>query len=115
MNDDQHLQSYHDLTPELRQVVDNATEPLARRYSPLLAEHVISQATYRAYHAGRHDALAELMPTRMVATTLKVTTSRVRQLARAMGIGWEIGGERLFRPEDVEALRNRPDGRRKSK
>lgn len=114
MNDDQHLQAYHDLTPELRQVVDNATEPLARRYSPFLAEDVVSKAAYRAYHAGRHDALADLMSTQMAADSLGITPHRVRRLAIDMGLGWKLGTELLFRAEDVDALRNRPDGRRKT-
>lgn len=114
MTDDQHMQAYHDLTPELRQVVDNATGPLQRRYSPHLAEHVISGAAYRAYQAGRHDALADLMSTRMTADSLGITPHRVRRLAIDMGLGWKLGTELLFRAEDVEALRNRPDGRRKA-
>lgn len=114
MNDDQHMQAYHDLNPELRQYVDNATEPLARKFSPHLAEHVICGAVHRAYGAGRHDALADLMSTQMVANILGITPHRVRALAHQMGLGWVIGRERLFRAEDVEALRNRPDGRRKA-
>lgn len=114
MTDDQHMQAYHDLTAELQAIVNIATEPLTRRYSPFLAEDVISKAAYRAYHAGRHDALADLMSTKMAADSLGITPHRVRRLAIDMGVGWKLGTELLFRAEDVEALRNRPDGRRKT-
>lgn len=105
MNDDQHVQAYHDLNAELRQYVDNATGPLARKFSPHLAEHVISGAVQRAYVAGRHDALAELVPVETAELTLGVKRSYIHRLSRTHGIGWTIGRERLFRPQDIEALR----------
>lgn len=66
------------------------------------------------YAAGRAAALAELRTTEQVATELGLSVSRVRALARSRRVGWEVGRDRrqiLFRPEDVDAMRVRVNGR----
>lgn len=74
----------------------------------------IAHAAMAGYQQGRVDALAELLTTQQVADTLGIDVSRVRALARQRQVGWLIGVDRLYRPEDVDALRERrPAGRPK--
>lgn len=73
----------------------------------------IAHAAMAGYQQGRADALAALLTTAQAAAALGVGDSRVRQLARATGIGWNVGRDWLFRPEDIERLRARPDSRRR--
>jgi hypothetical protein len=79
-----------------------------------MLRQMLANPIARAYHQGRIDALSELMPAAVVAEQLGIGKVRLHRVAKQMGIGWVIGSERLFAPEDVEVLRNRPDGRRKS-
>lgn len=48
-----------------------------------------------------------LMSTEQVAAQLSISTGRVRQLARARGVGRMVGRGRLFTADDVEILRRR--------
>lgn len=64
-----------------------------------------------AYAAGRADALADLLTSEQVAAQLGLSVQRVRALARSRDVGWRIGRDVLFRPEDVEAIRDRRPGR----
>ena len=101
------------LEPDLHTTVAQSVTDLGSRGSPILAERVIAKAAHHAYHLGRHEALRELLTTQMVAAMIGVTEAYVRRKARELGVGWNIGRDWLFRPEDVETLRNRPDRRRK--
>ena len=51
--------------------------------------------------------------TREVADDLGINVSRVRVLADQLGIGRKIGRDWVFSAADLEALRRRPDRRRK--
>lgn len=115
--DDQHVQAYYDLTPMLRAIVDKAFESLQTRYSPAVAEHVIAQAVARAYNEGRHTAISELMTTDDAALQLGKSRRMVQLRSQQHEIGWEIGRDRLYRPEDVDQLRAifATDGRRSPK
>lgn len=53
----------------------------------------------------------ELLTSAEVAETLGVSLRRVQQLARSRGVGQQVGREWLFRPEDVEQMRDRKPGR----
>lgn len=100
----------------IRPFVDDAVARIADRYRglPETAADRLTPPIAHAYHQGRHDALSQLMPVDAVASLLGVTRSYVHRLAREADIGWTIGRERLFTPTDVEAMRNRPDGRRRT-
>lgn len=74
-------------------------------------EAVVAKALHEGYRRGRVDALAELRTAKDVAADLGITTGRLRVAARQLGVGWDIGPDRLYRAEDVEALRNRVHGR----
>ncbi len=63
----------------------------------------------RAYQQGRHDAVSELRTSDEVATELGISRRAVQYRAAKLGVGWQVGPRAiLFRPEDVEALRNAP-------
>lgn len=81
--------------------------------SPMRAQHLAMDALFRGYQAGRMDAMTELMTTQDMADTLGVHQSRVRAIAQRRGIGWLIGRDRLFRPEDIERMRPGKPGRPK--
>ena len=48
-----------------------------------------------------------LYTTQQAADTLGLTTGRVRQLARALGIGRKVGRDHLFTEQDIERLQQR--------
>lgn len=91
--------------------VDDALPLDGRAVSPVVARRVALDTMASAYAAGKQDALAGLMSTQEVATILGVTRVQVYRLARSRDLGWDVGRERLFRPEDVEAMRDRKLGR----
>ena len=51
--------------------------------------------------------------TRQVAEEIGVNVQRVRKLAGDLGIGRKVGRDWVFSGDDLEALRRRPDRRRK--
>ena len=51
--------------------------------------------------------ITEYKTTEQVAAELKITTGRVRQIARALGVGVMIGRGRLFSADDLAAMRAR--------
>lgn len=69
------------------------------------ARHVCTQLAQRAYTEGRHAAIRELQTTDDAVAALGVTRAYVNRLASRHNIGWHIGRDRLFRPEDIETLR----------
>jgi hypothetical protein len=72
---------------------------------------IIARALHEGYRRGRVDALADLLTTEQVAAELGLTAPRIRALAQSRNVGWKIGRDYLFRPEDVAALRVRIPGR----
>lgn len=47
------------------------------------------------------------------ATACNLSVPRVKQLAINLHVGRKVGRDWVFTAEDIEALRNRPDRRRK--
>jgi len=105
------------LNPVLAPDVERASEALAPRgvprpYSPVVTATVLAQLAQRAYQWGRDDAVRELLTTAQAAAQLGVSEQRVRQLAQARGVGWQISrGVWLFRPEDLARMQDRTPGR----
>lgn len=104
-----------DLT--LSQMVDNAVGELlngqaARTVSHDRAAHVLSILAQRVAVQAADMALSSLLTTDTVATILNVIPRRVRALAKARGVGWQVSrGTWIFRPDDVEKLRPYAIGR----
>lgn len=91
---------------EYHRLVDTLTTPARLRDAGTVAK-----ALHEGYQRGRVDALAELLTTEQVAAALGISVRRVQSLARARAVGWRIGRDILFRPEDLGALRDRLPGR----
>lgn len=89
------------LSPEIARTLDE----LASLVPATMAREVLDALAHRAYEHGRAAAIAELLTTQQVAALLGVTDSHVRRLAGQHEVGWLIGRDRLYRPEDVERLR----------
>lgn len=70
-------------------------------------EHVLRAVAARAWADGRAALTLEMRTAGQVAASLGITPAYVRRLARRYDIGWNIGRDWLFRPEDVETLRAR--------
>lgn len=99
------------LAETVARIDDLTARPLV---SPAIASRIALDAAHAAYQAGRAAAVAELMTTEQAARSIGRAPRTVQQLARAHGIGWQISRNTwLFRPEDVEQLRDRPVGRPK--
>lgn len=98
--------------PTLAPVVDRGVSDLVDRprlIGEAVARTVIARVAWEGYQAGRADAIGELLTVPEAAAALGIDASQVRRLAAARGLGWQIErGVRLFRPEDVEAMRSRP-------
>lgn len=98
------------LEMELIRIEDDA-RPDRGAFSPMRAQQLAMDALYRGYQAGRTDAIMELMTTEQMADELGISVRRVQVIAKRRGVGWEIGRDRLFRQEDVEAMRPGKPGR----
>lgn len=61
----------------------------------------------RIHTEGENMTIEQLLTSKQVAAMLGVTHGRIRQLTKSTGIGTKIGSAWIFRPADVEALRNR--------
>lgn len=103
-----------DLWPALEQQLERAIPGGIPARSPAALATALAHAAMAGYQQGQHDALAEIATTAQAAIILGITERRVRQLADAGGIGWNIGRDWLFSPADIEAMRARPDGRRRT-
>ncbi len=93
--------------------IEDDTRPDRGVVSPMRAQAVAMDALYRGYQAGRTDAIMELMTTEQMAGELGVSVRRVQAIANRRGVGWSIGRDVLFRPEDIEAMRPGKPGRPK--
>lgn len=94
--------------PVLSRAIERGVSDLVDRprlIGAAVARTVLARVAWESYQRGRADAVAELLTTDQVAAALGVTDRRVRQLAEKRDLGWAIGRDRLFRPEDVEAMR----------
>ena len=80
---------------------------------PAAASAIALDALYGGYLMGQRDAMASLMTTQDMADALGVNQQRVRALARAREVGWQIGRDRLFVRADVERMRPGKPGRPK--
>lgn len=69
------------------------------------ARTIAGQLAQRAYQTGRDAAIRDLQTTDDAVATLGVTRQHVLRLSRRHEIGWHIGRDRLYRPEDIETLR----------
>lgn len=90
--------------------IDRAVDALSGRNGAQMvtetrARHVAEQLAQRAYETGRHAAIRELQTTDNAVATLGITRAYVNRLATRHNIGWHIGRDRLFRPEDIEQMR----------
>lgn len=59
------------------------------------------------------EAIIHLYTAKQVAEILDMNPVYVRRIAREVNAGWLYGDQWLYTPGDIEALRNRGDGRRK--
>src|SRR5690606_2813538 len=82
---------------------------------PVPLRTVLSAALHRAYQCGMHEAYRQLRTSDEAADELGVRPVTIRKHARTYGIGWRIGRDWLFRPEDMARLQGivgRPPGPR---
>ncbi|MBX6722063.1 MAG: hypothetical protein IRY92_02305 [Dactylosporangium sp.] len=104
------------LAPILRALVDDLARIHPAAISrPVPLRTVLSAALHRAYQAGMHEAYRQLRTSDEAAAELGVLPRTVRKHARNYNIGWRVGRDILFRPEDMERLRGivgRPPGPR---
>jgi hypothetical protein len=101
-----------ELISEVERQVDHLLpERLPRTITDARAIAVLSALAHEAYRFGKRAALAELLTSDQAAETLGVTRARVLALARSRSVGWRIGRDVLFRPEDIAAMRERTPGR----
>jgi hypothetical protein len=98
------------LSPALHGEYDRLTAMLTTP-ARLRDAAVIAKALHEGYQRGRVDAIGELLTSAQVAETLGISKQRLSVLARTRGVGWPVGSERLFRPEDIDALTVRVNGR----
>lgn len=90
--------------------IDRAVDALAGpNGAQVVTEHrartIATQLAQRAFAEGQRAAIRELHTTDDAAAALGVTRQYVNRLATRHDIGWHIGRDRLFRPEDIETLR----------
>ena len=95
------------LDPEIARTLDELASLVpATMAREVMVRGRLDALAHRAYEHGRAAAIAELLTTQQVAALLGITDSHVRRLAGQHEIGWLIGRDRLYRPEDVERLRD---------
>lgn len=106
MTSDEREQRY--LDPE----IDRTCAELTARHPAILAHerfirNRLAVLAQRAYQHGQHEAYRQLVTTDEATDLLGITRRSVQALARRHDIGWRIGRDWLFRPEDIAALRER--------
>jgi hypothetical protein len=95
------------LSPSLHPEYDRLTDQLspATRYRDAA---IIARALHEGYRRGRVDAIADLLTSAQVADDLGITRVQVIRLAGSQGVGWRIGRDVLFTPDDLATLHARP-------
>jgi len=97
-----------------RLATDAATDLLggreARTVSAERARHVCDRLAHQAAAHGASALLFALRTSDQAAADLGLTRRAVQALARRRNIGWRIGRDVLFRPEDIAAMRDRAPG-----
>lgn len=74
--------------------------------SPAVATRIALDAAHRAYQAGRDQAVMELMTADEAAHELGISKRGVLWHAQHNNIGWNVGrAAYVFRPEDIERMR----------
>jgi len=53
------------------------------------------------------------LTTKQAATALGLDPAYVRRLAKSLGFGWRVERDYLYTPAEVDAMRVRPDRRRR--
>lgn len=93
------------LAPEVRKTADQLVgrHPAFGAHARFVAER-LAELAHRAYQHGASVALSELLTSDEAAEALGVTRAWVTRIARRHDIGWHIGRDRLFRPDDIEML-----------
>lgn len=91
--------------------IADATAPERGLFSPIVAQKIALDALWHGYQAGRAEAIRELLTTEDMAALLGVSRRRVQALAKRRGIGWSVGRDILFRPEDIERMQPGLPGR----
>lgn len=99
------------LAPIVRTAVDDLTDR-PRVISPEVARTVVARVAQHAYDAGRSAAIAEMRTGEQAAAILAISQSHLRRIAARYDIGWSIGRDRLFRPDDLDRVRPLIGGRR---
>lgn len=93
-------------SPHLAPIVNAAADNLSRQRSPAAQRAIVERVAHEAYRLSAHELLMSLRTQEQVAAELGVDASVISRRARARGIGWQVGRlTRLYRPEDIEALR----------
>lgn len=101
----------------LAQMVESAADDLlggqeARTITRVRAVHALSVLAQRIATDAANAALLSLLTTDDMAARLNVSARRVRALARARNVGWQVSrGTWIFRPDDIEKLRPYTAGR----
>lgn len=90
--------------------IDRAVDALvgsngARTVTETRARHVCELLAQRAYQAGRDAAIMELRTSDEAAAAVNRSAPWVRAIAAKHGIGWRVGRDWVFRPDDIERLR----------
>ncbi len=98
-----------ELDAQTQGFVDDAITDLGWGGSPTLARHVLTKLAYQAFQHGKSQTLLGMEDSGSVAEQLGISRRRVQALAKALGVGWRTVGGRdiIFRPEDVETMRQR--------
>lgn len=90
--------------------IDRTLEELASIVPATTAREVMVRSrltalAQRAYSHGESAAILSLITTQQMAAILGRDESTVRRVAARHDIGWMIGRDRIYRPEDIERFR----------
>lgn len=101
-----------DLDRYLAPEIERTLAALLSRHPAFLAHERfirdrLAELSQRSAQHGAHVALASLRTSEDVAEDLGLTLRAVQALGRRYDLGWWTGRDRIYRPEDIEVLRNR--------
>lgn len=90
--------------------IDRTLDELASLIPAVTAREVMVRSrltalAQRAYSHGESAAILSLITTQQMAAILGRDESTVRRVAARHDIGWMIGRDRIYRPEDIERFR----------